>query len=183
VPEAAAVGTVKSVVWSTPPLRTQVEGLPIIEVGVLVIKQVAASLAAKPLPEIDTVAVGLTKVGLSLIEGVNATTVKGAVTVGPGTAVPSVKITVYGPDAAEVEIVRLPERSPLELIVHVDDAINPPGDAENSPVQLVGPVYPEPERATGPKPGPPLFGVKTKVDVTVKDATPESPVVPVNVIG
>jgi hypothetical protein len=109
-------------------------------------------------------------------------TVKGALTDGPGTAVPSVKITVYGPATAETKTVKLPERIPA-VMLHVGTVlINPGGDEDHSERgQVVVPEYPEPETRTV-APGPPLIGDKIKVDVTVNDTGSESPVVPVNVM-
>jgi hypothetical protein len=77
--------------------------------------------------------------------------------------------------------VKLPVKRP-PLILHVGDANNVVGDEVNSPPQTTEPVaYPEPERTTD-EPGPPLVGVKIKVDVTVNTADAESPVLPRNIM-
>jgi hypothetical protein len=75
VPDVVAKGTVKDVDKSSPPLILHDSGVPITEVGVLVIVQVAASLPLKPLPDIATVAPGLTKAGVSVMVGVGLITV------------------------------------------------------------------------------------------------------------
>jgi hypothetical protein len=64
-------------------------------VGVLVISGGAAhvSLVLNPLPDIDTVAPGLAKVGLSVIFGAGIVTVNCADIEGPGTTFPLVRIT------------------------------------------------------------------------------------------
>jgi len=58
-------------------------GTPIMFVGVLVMVQVVVSPALKPLPEIVTVPLGDTKVGLSVMEGVGDVTVNMAEAASP----------------------------------------------------------------------------------------------------
>ena len=140
------------------------------------------SVGLKPLPVTATFPPADTTFGLSVIEGVNALTVKVAVTVGPGTTRPPVKITVYTPVEDKVRIE--PVRRPLVSIEHAGAPAvnNPVGDEVNAKLQGDGPPapYPEPER-TNDEPAPPLVGVKIKVDVTVNDAIAESPVLPLKV--
>ena len=110
MPDVAVDETVKDVVESTPPLRSQLIELPTMLNGVLVMVQVVVSLVLNPLPEIWTVPPGLMNAGLSVIVGVGLVTVNDAKAESPELPVTSME---YTPNAAEDKTWKDADMEPL----------------------------------------------------------------------